>query len=60
MHPAGSLFVITPQGYSLLPQLVAAIGPLDVEPHRVLGSQVDFYTATPLAEMPHESTGALP
>jgi 4-amino-4-deoxy-L-arabinose transferase-like glycosyltransferase len=45
-----SVFIIMPQGKELIPQLQAAVGPLDIEPHRWLDNPTAFYTAVPLAE----------
>lgn len=47
-NPATSLFIIMPQGKELIPELQAAIGPLDIQPQQFRDDPAAFYAAVPL------------
>ena len=50
--PARSVFIVMPRGDDLIPQLLAAVGPADVEAQRNERGEILFYTVVPAAAVP--------
>jgi 4-amino-4-deoxy-L-arabinose transferase-like glycosyltransferase len=47
LDPATSNFIVMPQGTHIIPQLEAAVGPVDLQTHRNRNGDVAFLTAIP-------------